>query len=265
MPLQIMKYQLQINNLIFLCSYLSRQHAILIAKEKGINVDTHQDHISIDKHQKIFKYAMAAGFVFDDFDGQHIEGYSVVRIYKEAPILFKLLNHIDKSFQVICKQQPDNKIHISTFYSPSADFPAIVKKAFYFMTSSKFCMVPDSETLISREGYNLGLGNLKENTVSINLEFIFDLEVLIHEIVHLKHGNWNEQIVQEATDMVLRDCSYFLKNIESLKSKLEKEFNRIVGDFARFDCKVGQILGINKNRALSPAAGPGVFRALNIS
>jgi hypothetical protein len=101
---KIIRYVLPTDNLKFLCSYLSRQHAVLLAKERGISVDW-QDHITIEKHQKIMKYAMAAGFVFDDFDKQHIEGYSVVRIYKEAPILFQLINHIDKSFEVAMRPQ----------------------------------------------------------------------------------------------------------------------------------------------------------------
>lgn len=257
MPLQIMKYTLQINNLQYLCSYLSRQHAIQLAKEKGIIDGTYQDYISIEKHQKIMKYATAAGFVFDDFDKQHIEGYSVVRIYKEAPILFQLINHIDKSFQVAIhpysikyNHKPSHLIHYSTSYSYSSSFPAIVKKAFYFMASWEFWTVhPDLKKLASREGYNLGLSNLKERSVSLNLEFVFDPGILIHEIVHAKHGDWDEKIVHEATDMVLKDCPLFTKTVEGLNPKLTLEFNRIVQDFARFDHKVGQILGINKNRA----------------
>jgi hypothetical protein len=257
MPLQIIKkYPLQINNLKFLCSYLSRQHAILLAKEKGITIDS-QDHISIEQHRKIMKYAMAAGFVFDDFDKQHIEGYSVVRIYKEAPILFQLINHIDKSFQVALRpysitynHKPSWLIHYSTSYSSSSSFPAIVKKAFYFMTSWELWTVnPDLKKLASQEGYNLGLSNLKESSVSLNVEFKFNPETLIHEIAHLKHGDWNEEVVYEAAAVVLQDCSQLLEKIKGLKSKLNLEFNQIVRDFARFDHKVGQILGINKNPA----------------
>lgn len=198
---------------------------------------------------------MAAGFVFDDFDKQHIEGYSVVRIYKEAPVLFKLINHIDKSFQVAMRPQPINcshgpshLLHILTSYSPSSSFPAIVKKASYFMTSWELWTVhPDSKTPTSQEGYNLGLSNLKENSLSLNVEFKFATDILIHEIVHLKHGDWNESIIHEAAAMVLQDCPYFLKKIEGLIP--QPEFDRVVRDFARFDYKVGQILGINKNRA----------------
>lgn len=252
-----MIYPLQINNLKFLCSYLSRQHATLLAKEKGIIVETYQDHIPIEKHRKIMKYAMAAGFVFDGFDKQHFEGYSVVRIYKEAPILFQLINHIDKSFQVAmrpypieCTDKPPNWVNLSTSYSYSASFPAIVKKASYFIASWEVWTVhPDSKMPASREGYNLGLSNLKESSVSINIEFKFDPGILIHEIVHLKH-DWNEEIIHEVTAMVLQDCPYFLKKIEGLKTKLNLEFNRIVRDFARFDYQVGQILEINETESL---------------
>jgi hypothetical protein len=265
MPLQIMKYSLQINNLIYLCFYLSRQHAILLVKKKGITVDTYQDHISIEKHRKIMKYAMAAGFVFDDFDKQHIEDYSVVRVYKEAPVLYQLINHIDKSFQVAMRPQPINcnhgpshLIHILTSYSPSSSFPAIVKKAFYFMTSPLIWTVnPDSKKFFVREGYNLGLGNLKESSVSLNLEFVFNSETLIHEIIHLKHSDWSEEIVSEAAAMVLKDCPLFTKKVEGLKPKLNLEFNRIVRDFMRFDFKVGQILEINKNQAQVRQVAPG--------
>ncbi len=200
------------------------------------------------------KYAIAAGFVFDNFDSQHIEGYSVVRVYKVAPALFQLINHIDKSFQVAmrpCNGKASHLIHISTSYSHSASFPATVTEVYYYMTSWEVWRVdPDSKTPTSQVGYNLGLCNLKDRSVSYNIEFKFDLEILLHEIVHQKQGRWGEELVKKASAMVLQDCPHFLKNIEGLNSKLNLEFNRIVRDFARFDYKVGQILGIKEANAL---------------
>ncbi|MHB8156201.1 MAG: hypothetical protein ACYDEQ_02200 [Desulfocucumaceae bacterium] len=250
--MKIMKYPLQINNLKFLCSYLSTQHAILLAKEKGIIVDTYQDYISIDKHRKIMKYAAAAGFEFEDFNSQHIEGYSVVRIYKEAPILFQLINYMDKYFKVIVQpfkynHEPFSLVHLSTLYSHSASFPAIIKRAYYFMTSWNLWTVdPRSKTLTSREGYNLGLSNLRDRTVSYNIEFQINLELLLHEIVHQKGSPWGEKVVREATALVAKDCTSFLKKVEGLTTNLNSEITRIARDFARFDYKVGQILGINE-------------------
>jgi len=250
MPKKITRHSLQINNLKFLCSYLSRQHAIQLAEEKGVTVKTCENLIPIEKHRKIMKYAAAAGFEFDGFDKQHIDGYSVVRIYKQAPYFFQLINHIDKSFKVVMQPQPIDcsnnnfHLHLKTIYDYSANFPAIVKKAFYFMTSWEFWTVhPDSKTPTSREGYNLGLSNLKNYSVSFNIEFGFDLKVLIHEIVHLKHGDWNEKIVHEATAMIAQDFSHLLKSIDRLKPKLISEVKRIAREFERFDYKVGQILG----------------------
>jgi hypothetical protein len=215
-----------------------------------------QDNISLEKHRKIMQYATAAGFEFDNFDGQHIEGYSVVRIYKEAPVLFQLINHLDKSFQVTMQTSPIKSYHrpahkmiqLATSYSYGADFPSIVKKAAYFLTSWWVWTVPlDAKILSSRTGYNLGLGNQKERSVAFNLEFRFDLDLLLHEIIHLKHGEWNEKIIHEAAALVVQDAPNFLTKVADLKPKLDKEFKRIARDFTRFDHKVGKTLGINES------------------
>jgi hypothetical protein len=228
---------------------------VLLAQERGNTVDC-EDYISLEKHRKIMNYAAAAGFEFDDFDNQHIDNYSVVRIYKNAPVLFRLINHLDKSFKVAMLPHAfdgnnNHLIHVFTSYSPTASFPAVVKKASYFVTSRLIWKVDvETKKFIGMEGYNLGLGNLKETSVSVNLEFQFGAETLIHEVIHLKQGNWNEKIVHEATGMVLQDCRGSFKRIEDLKPKLTTELNRIIRDFARFDHKVGQILGIKETDRL---------------
>ena len=112
----------------------------------------------------------------------------------------------------ICNHKPSYSINISASYSYSASFPAIVKKACYFMASPQVWTVHDSKPTF-REGYNLGLANCKTDSIAFNIEFDFGLDVMLHEILHLKYPDWNVKIVQESADLVARDCFRFLNQV----------------------------------------------------
>jgi hypothetical protein len=272
LPAKIYRYPLPIGNLKYLTSYLSRRHVVLLARKKGLSPNLDQeDNISLAQHRKIRQYAAAAGFWFDTDFSQHIEDFSVVRIYKNAPVLFKLINRLERSFQVIMQADPlsskqkPGKMILATAYDYAARLPAIIQKASYFLTSWEVWTVnPDSKLLTSQVGYNRGLANRKENSVSYNLEFRLDLDVLLHEVIHLKHRDWNERITHEAAALVAPDCPALLARAAGLKAKLDREFYRTACDFARFDHKVGQILGINKSAGCPQLKPGGLAFPLNL-
>lgn len=253
------------SNIKTLASYFSKCDAVSCATKSRCKItsDSHDDlDISPEKIYKLATIGRDRGFGANsrlirvnlrNESGHLVRGIGFdFKFLKEAPYLYRIINHLDKSFNIIV----DKNNKLSAIYNYNAKFPGIIKKAHFFIGGNKKWYANIDSPILelkSSIGPTSGEANTKDLSVAISIEFPLKFETAIHEIIHLKWPEnhlFTEEDVEELTEKVIKNLKPMLESLKprelkKLTKKSKQEWVRISKEFESFDKEIGRVLSIH--------------------